>query len=233
MTSYILGWLAGGETKNPPNNDRASPEVNIVVDVDAPPDCADGGDESDSDRSDTPPAFPSLNSAQRLGGTISSASSSKSMNNGLPKILSDTLLMPPPPLPNKALRVPGVPQITSTSSSSRSISSSTLSVPGSSSSMLSLPPSTTKPPVKKVREKVALAPGFGPLDWAALKASGTDLRVRVPFFDVRKDMLIHRCVFVSCGSRALTRSFASHPPCSKSTNPPTTPGLQSAGKFTT
>ena len=43
-------------------------------------------------------------------------------------------------------------------------------------STLGLPPSTNKPPIKKSREKVALAPGFGPLDWAALKSSGSDLR---------------------------------------------------------
>lgn len=43
---------------------------------------------------------------------------------------------------------------------------------------LSLPPSTTvKPnPAIKKRQKVALAPGCSPLDWAKLKSSGKDLR---------------------------------------------------------
>lgn len=44
---------------------------------------------------------------------------------------------------------------------------------------LSLPPSTTTKPKPRSR-KVALAPGHSPLDWARLKASGTDLRVLVP-----------------------------------------------------
>ncbi|KAJ7592911.1 cytochrome b5 [Mycena floridula] len=45
------------------------------------------------------------------------------------------------------------------------------------SSSLALPPSTTQKPVKpKKREKVALAPGHSPLDWAKLKSSGEDLR---------------------------------------------------------
>ncbi|KAI0303645.1 cytochrome b5 [Multifurca ochricompacta] len=43
------------------------------------------------------------------------------------------------------------------------------------------PPTTTRPPAQlaksKKREKVVLAPGHSPLDWAALKTSGTDLRV--------------------------------------------------------
>ncbi|KAI0300780.1 cytochrome b5 [Russula brevipes] len=45
------------------------------------------------------------------------------------------------------------------------------------------PPTTTKPPTQlsktKKREKVILAPGHSPLDWAALKSSGTDLRARL------------------------------------------------------
>ncbi|KAF8442286.1 cytochrome b5-like heme/steroid binding domain-containing protein [Boletus edulis BED1] len=39
---------------------------------------------------------------------------------------------------------------------------------------------TTERP-KKPSRKVALAPGYGPLDWASLKSSGRDLRVR-PLF---------------------------------------------------
>lgn len=49
-------------------------------------------------------------------------------------------------------------------------------------STLALPLSTTKAPPKpsKKRAKVALAPGHGALDWANLKNSGQDLRVREP-----------------------------------------------------
>lgn len=89
---------------------------------------------------DSPPAFPAIESAQRIS-------------------LAPSTLMPPPPIP--ALRIPGPP------------------VPSSSSLMP--PPSTTKPPTQlsksKKREKVVLAPGHSPLDWAALKSSGADLRV--------------------------------------------------------
>ena len=39
------------------------------------------------------------------------------------------------------------------------------------------PSVSTLPPQKRPRQKVVLAPGFSPLDWARLKSSGTDLRV--------------------------------------------------------
>src|SRR5277367_111537 len=39
------------------------------------------------------------------------------------------------------------------------------------------PSISTLPPQKRPRQKVVLAPGFSPLDWARLKSSGTDLRV--------------------------------------------------------
>ncbi len=75
--------------------------------------------------------------------------------------LTPSTLMPPPssiPAP----RIPGPP------------------VPSSSSSLMP-PPSTTRPPTQlsksKNRAKVVLAPGHSPLDWAALKNSGADLRV--------------------------------------------------------
>lgn len=106
----------------------------------------------EDDDDDMPPAFPALNSAQRMtsGPTVT-----------VPRILTDSDLMPPPPLPSLVSRRPGVPS-----------SSSSLAVPTS----LAVPPATTKPP-KKVSRKVALAPGHGPLDWANLKKSGADLRV--------------------------------------------------------
>lgn len=90
---------------------------------------------------DSPPAFPAVQSAQRIS-------------------LAPSTLMPPPPIPSP--RIPGAP------------------APSSSSSLMP-PPSTTKPPTQlsksKKREKVVLAPGHSPLDWAALKSSGADLRV--------------------------------------------------------
>ena len=116
----------------------------------------------DDEYDDTPPAFPALNSAQRA------ATSSSSRSNGPPKILSDKAagLMPPPPIPGLAKRTPGVPATTSGS----------LFVPPTSNT-LTLPTSTTKRP--KVSRKVQLAPGHGALDWANLKNSGRDLRVRL------------------------------------------------------
>ena len=90
---------------------------------------------------DTPPAFPALESAQRLS-------------------IAPSTLMPPPAIPSR--RIPGPP--------------------APSASSLMPPPTTTKPPTQlsksKKRAKVVLAPGHSPLDWAALKSSGTDLRVR-------------------------------------------------------
>jgi N-acetylmuramoyl-L-alanine amidase len=75
-------------------------------------------------------------------------------------------LMPPPSIPAPRRRIPG-PSAPSSSSSA--------------SSSLMPPPSTTRPPTQlsksKKRAKVVLTPGHSPLDWAALKSSGADLRV--------------------------------------------------------
>jgi len=142
MTSYLRDWLFSSA---PPS----LPEV-PTVELISPPASDDGdGEETETERdNDSPPAFPALNSAQRLQ---------------TPRVLTDSQLMPPPPVPSLSARQPGVPP-----SSSRS-----------GPSMLAVPPSTTKAPVKtsKKREKVALAPGHSSLDWAALKTSGQDLRV--------------------------------------------------------
>ncbi len=242
MTSYILGWLAGGETKSATiDDDDESASSGVSIAVDAPP-VPDDGDESDSDRSDTPPAFPSLNSAQRLGGNrLTTTWTSSNGTDPLPKVLSDALLMPPPPLPNKALRVPGVPSITSSSStssyssSSRSTSSSLLALPTSSSSsssllsapssLLGLPPSTTKPPVKKFRRKLRSRRGT---------VLSTGRR------SSRRPALTYECVYHSFAIRTLVNQLVGrrHPPprhtlpCSKSTSRPMTPGAPSAGKCT-
>ncbi|KAJ6513084.1 cytochrome b5 [Mycena sanguinolenta] len=123
-----------------------APDVPQVLKV-SPPSSDDEGEGTETEDNSIP-AFPALNSAQR-------ASPSKP-----PRILSDSALMPPPPVPSLAARTPGVATKSSTASSS-----------------LLVPTTTTKPPKpSKKREKVALTPGHSPLDWAALKSSGADLR---------------------------------------------------------
>ncbi|KAJ6531947.1 cytochrome b5-like heme/steroid binding domain-containing protein [Mycena capillaripes] len=140
MTSYLRSWFTGVPA-------TATPDIPTFNRV-SPPASDDEGEDTETEDNSIP-AFPALNSAQRA------ASSST------PRILSDSALMPPPPVPSLANRTPGV----STKSSSSSAS-------------LLVPTTTTQRPKKpsKKREKVALAPGHSPLDWAALKTSGTDLR---------------------------------------------------------
>jgi hypothetical protein len=159
MTTYLRSWLLGTP---------AAPDSTPEITTSSPPP-SDDGDDSDAetekandDDDDSPPAFPSLSSAQRV--------QTASGLNGIPKILTDSELMPPPPVPSLASRRPGTSGF-----------SAGLTVPASASSSLAPPPTTTKPPTKpsKKREKVALAPGHSPLDWARLKSSGEDLRVRL------------------------------------------------------
>ncbi|GJE88574.1 cytochrome b5 domain-containing protein [Phanerochaete sordida] len=160
MASYLRSWLPSAFGPAEPADPTPS------IDVAEPP--PENDDDSDTetvrggDDDDAPPAFPALHSAQRVGSQAAP----------LPKILSDAERMPPPPPPRLAARQPGVPG-----------ASSSLGVPGAPSSLgvppgagsLAPPLTTTKAPAKKSR-KVALAPGHGPLDWANLKKSGTDLR---------------------------------------------------------
>lgn len=173
MTSYLKSWLWNGtvsaessaappqqpvptlQTTSPQASDDEGSDTETELDVKV---------EVDDDDDDVAPAFPSLNSAQRVQSNKPSTS--------VPKILSDSQLMPPPPVPSLAVRRPGVPAPTGSSS---------LQIPsraGGLGSSLAVPPSTTKPPPKpsKKREKVALAPGHSAMDWANLKASGADLR---------------------------------------------------------
>lgn len=148
MTSYLRDWLFSGTTA--PEPPLSVPTVELI----SPPASDDDGEETETERDhDSPPAFPALNSAQRL------------QTSKIPRVLTDSELMPPPPVPSLSVRQPGVP----------------LSNSRSSALTLAVPPSTTKAPVKssKKREKVALAPGHSPLDWAALKTSGQDLRVGI------------------------------------------------------
>jgi len=148
MTSYLRSWFSldtATVTADPPPNSSDLPELS------PPPDDDDGSDTAGED--DTPPAFPALGSAQRA---------SPSSSNGIPRILTDSQLMPPPPPPSLVNRQPGT---------------SSLGGPSSASS-LSVPLTTTKRPTLslKKRRQVALAPGHSPLDWASLKSSGSDLR---------------------------------------------------------
>lgn len=131
MSSYLRSWFQLSNP-DPASEEEESPTTptptNPSFSVQSPDD-------------DSPPAFPAIQSAQRI-------------------TLTPSTLMPPPPIPSP--RIPGPP------------------APSSSSSLMP-PPSTTRPPTQlsksKKREKVILAPGHSPLDWAALKSSGTDLRV--------------------------------------------------------
>ncbi|KIM84818.1 hypothetical protein PILCRDRAFT_817618 [Piloderma croceum F 1598] len=134
---------------NPPSNSTVVPEI---LEVSPPPSDDDGEDTVGED--DVPPVFPALGSAQRAASSSS---------NDSPRVLTDSQLMPPPPPPNLASRQPGTLP---------------LGVRSSASSSLAVPLTTTKRPTlsPKKREKVALAPGHSPLDWASLKASGADLR---------------------------------------------------------
>ncbi|KAJ7678958.1 cytochrome b5 [Mycena polygramma] len=140
MTSYLRGWFTGVP-------DTATPDIPTFNRVSPPPSDDEGEDTETEDNS--VPAFPALNSAQRAAPSRT------------PRVLSDSILMPPPPVPSLASRTPGV------SAKSSSLSSSLLA-----------PTTTTQRPPKpsKKRDKVALSPGHSPLDWAALKTSGADLR---------------------------------------------------------
>jgi cytochrome b involved in lipid metabolism len=153
MTSYILNWFLAApspQVDEPPSD--SIPSVPTLIET-SPPPSDDDGEETEKEDDDRPPMFPSLASAQRV--------STPSL--GLPRVLTDSELMPPPPAPHLATRQPGTTSLTVSNSSSLAV------------------PATTRPPSNasnKKSRKVALAPGHSPLDWANLKSSGKDLRVR-------------------------------------------------------
>jgi hypothetical protein len=167
MASYLRGWfsLDIATAPNPPSNSIVVPEI---LEVSPPPLDDDGEDTAGED--DVPPIFPALGSAQRAA--------SSSSNDSL-RVLTDSQLMPPPPPPNLASRQPGT---------------LSLGVRTSASSSLAVPLTTTKRPTlsPKKREKVALAPGHSPLDWASLKASGADLRVS--YLELSRSMPPDHCL---------------------------------------
>ncbi|KIK42808.1 hypothetical protein CY34DRAFT_753258 [Suillus luteus UH-Slu-Lm8-n1] len=153
--SYLRGWfsLDTSATRVEPNDSHPNQSLSVPEIHEEYED--DGSDTAGED--DAPPAFPAINSAQRAA-TSPSSSSDSSRGLSMPTILTDSALMPPPPAPGLATRRPGVP-------------------PPQSSSSLLAPMATTQPPKRPSRrDKVALAPGFGPLDWGNLKSSGQDLR---------------------------------------------------------
>ncbi|KAA1477165.1 cytochrome b5 [Dentipellis sp. KUC8613] len=159
MSSYLRSWFSTPASSLPLASDSNSiPPPDALISVSPPHSDDDDGftakDEEEDADTDAPPAFPAPNSAQRL-----QAPSTSSL--GVPQILTDAALMPPPPNPSLNRRGAGG-----------------LGVPSSSlGASLQPPPTTLLPPKKSARrEKVALTPGHSPLDWANLKSSGTDLR---------------------------------------------------------
>jgi hypothetical protein len=131
MTSYLRSWFSSASSEPTPS--VPIPEIRET----SPPPDDDEGSETEREDNDRPPAFPALFSAQRASSSV-------------PRILTDSDRMPPPPIPGLATRKPAVPASASLA-----------------------PLSTTKRPPKS--RKVALAPGHSPLDWAHLKTQ--DLRV--------------------------------------------------------
>ncbi|KAG8853915.1 hypothetical protein FRB96_007924 [Tulasnella sp. 330] len=156
MSSYLNGWLTSGLTGITPRTPRTKPSIPPTppeIVTSSPPDSSQ--DPNDEVIDDTPPAFPSLNSAQRSSGP-----SGLSLSQNSSKAALESKLMPPPPPPLLRLNE------------------------GSPEAGLALPDSTIKKPPntnikKKARDKVALAPGHSMLDWANVKASGEDLRAGV------------------------------------------------------
>ena len=146
--SYLRNWFSLDNAPPPPPVSTQKTVPGSFVKED------DDDGSSTAGEDDIPPAFPALNSAQRAA-----PASTPIASQDIPTILSDDALMPPPPLPDQASRQLGVPRQTVASSS------------------LLAPMATTERP-KKPSRKVALAPGYGTLDWASLKSSGRDLRVR-------------------------------------------------------
>lgn len=169
MSSYLRGWFSlstaiPAEIQH--SDQEAVPEILHV----SPPQSDEEDDDEDTAREDddVAPAFPALNSAQRA---------SSSAKSGIPSFLSDVQRMPPPPVPGLAARQPGTSGLMLPPSSNIS----TLSPNSLSSGGLLAGGTTQKPPKKS--KKVALAPGYGALDWGNLKSSGADLRVRFALFD--------------------------------------------------
>lgn len=197
-------------------------EINVISD----------GDDDDED--DYVPSFPSLNSAQRASGGISSLISpaSNPTSSLLSSSKSASLFMPPPPIPIRGrnpkgtVRYATIPQLSPSPPSAASVlrqnpngtARSRLVAAGIGASGvaagngLTLPKSrgTVPSEMSKNRKKVILEPGHSPLDWARLQRSGIDLRVHIT------PKLFGRCSSLSWLNRRLTglfsgsTSFSSH-----------------------
>lgn len=134
---------------------------------------------------DRPPSFPIMDGPQVARGPLGGSTSSQMSARGSAAPTTDTKRaygkseMPPPSISGPSLRVPRP----AAGSSLMPPPSTTAAAPlrlaparSSASSAGLLAPSAPK----AKRNKVALAPGFGPLDWARLKSSGKpELRVCV------------------------------------------------------
>jgi len=161
MTSYLRGWFSPGissDVVSTVTHNSPPPPPSLPLDEDDEGSTTET--EGDRDNNDIPPAFPSLDSAQRVRITTTDA-----LDQGSRR-LTDAQMMPPPPsIPLTSMHRTG---------------------PGS----LTVPLSTVKRPSKK-QEKVVLAPGHSPMDWANLKISGQDLRVCfILFFLIKHKMII-------------------------------------------
>lgn len=168
MTAYLHSWLSPRS-----HSDESVPTiVNSSASLAIPGAFTFDDDNDDAEtirgqspaHNDVPPAFPSLNSAQR----IDSSGIATATATSIPRIMADCEHMPPPPVPRftSGRRAGPVPPSES--------STNALAVP-SKGNLLTLPSTSSKP--LKVSRKVALAPGHGPLDWANLKKSASNLRV--------------------------------------------------------
>jgi len=100
---------------------------------------------------DSPPLVTEPSDPDGEDPTTPKASSQPPQLNLIPESPTSTTSMPPPPIPSRSNK----------------------------NTMLA-PSVSTLPPQQRPRQKVVLAPGFSPLDWARLKYSGTDLRVSNP-----------------------------------------------------
>lgn len=140
----------------------AVPTLNLEAPLDS--------DDEDEDLNNLPPpSFPALNSIQRASGPSYTRGPPKL--NPLPNSSAalDTKLMPPPPLPSirpstqpntaAALRAPPTAPLPNR-------------LPPTSSSTLQLPSHRLTNPA---RQKVVLAPGYSPLDWATLQRTTPNL----------------------------------------------------------
>ncbi|KAJ9114703.1 hypothetical protein QFC22_005579 [Naganishia vaughanmartiniae] len=141
--------------------------------------------EQEEEDIDAPPAFPMLDSAQR-----------SQVPQQQPTIAAST------PVPEMEFDVEPPSPSSSSSTLSPPRKTRQLNLPSTTSAPTSLqtpPTTTTKPnPLIKKRQKVALAPGCSPLDWARVKSSGdpslragVGMPIRVTVEELKKVCFCH------------------------------------------